>query len=188
VICLKELKISRQWAMPNSLTFRIEPLKQVIIKHSSGTVLDPFSNDGIIQYSIPNCKYIGNDINPEMNTEYHMDATDFLKIFDDCSVDTVLYDPPYTPRQVKECYDGFGLDITQEETQASFWSKHKDEIARVLKVGGKCLSFCWNTNGIGLNRGFEIVEIVLVAHGGSKNDTICTVERKLQHQTSMELD
>ena len=185
---MKELKISRQWAMPNSLTFRIEPLKQVIIKHSSGTVLDPFSNDGIIQYSIPNCKYIGNDINPEMNTEYHMDATDFLKIFDDCSVDTVLYDPPYTPRQVKECYDGFGLDITQEETQASFWSKHKDEIARVLKVGGKCLSFCWNTNGIGLNRGFEIVEIVLVAHGGSKNDTICTVERKLQHQTSMELD
>jgi len=33
--------------------------------------------------------------------------------------------------------------------------------------------------GIGKNRGFEMVEILLVPHGGSKNDTIVTVERKL---------
>lgn len=34
-------------------------------------------------------------------------------------------------------------------------------------------------NGIGKTRGFEIVEILLVAHGGNHNDTIVTVERKL---------
>lgn len=28
------------------------------------------------------------------------------------------------------------------------------------------------------NRGFEIIEIMLVAHGGNHNDTIVTVERK----------
>jgi hypothetical protein len=51
----------------------------------------------------------------------------------------------------------------------------------VLKVGGIVLSFGWNTNGIGLARGFNIEEILLVAHGGAKNDTICTVERKSIH-------
>ena len=35
------------------------------------------------------------------------------------------------------------------------------------------------SNGIGKNRGFEMLEILLVPHGGSKNDTIVTVERKL---------
>ena len=32
--------------------------------------------------------------------------------------------------------------------------------------------------GIGKNRGFEMIEILLVPHGGSKNDTIVTVEQK----------
>lgn len=33
--------------------------------------------------------------------------------------------------------------------------------------------------GIGKKNGFEIIEILLVAHGGMHNDTIVTVERKL---------
>jgi hypothetical protein len=32
---------------------------------------------------------------------------------------------------------------------------------------------------MGKNRGFEIQEILLVAHGGNHNDTICVVEKKL---------
>ena len=49
----------------------------------------------------------------------------------------------------------------------------------ILKPGGFALSFGWNTNGVSKKRGFEIVEVLVVAHGGSKNDTLCTVERKL---------
>ena len=30
-----------------------------------------------------------------------------------------------------------------------------------------------------MSSGFEIVGILVVAHGGSKNDTLCTVERKI---------
>lgn len=32
---------------------------------------------------------------------------------------------------------------------------------------------------MGLKRGFEIVEILLVAHGSNHNDTIVTVEKKV---------
>ena len=59
-----------------------------------------------------------------------------------------------------------------------YWALCKDHIARILKPNGKCLCFGWNTNGLGINRGFEMLEILIVPHGGAKNDTICTVEKK----------
>lgn len=107
-----------------------------------------------------------------------MDALEFLKMFDDNSVDGVLYDPPYSPRQVSECYKHVGYNVTQETTRASFWGNHKKEISRIVKQGGKVITFGWNSGGIGMKYGFEIQHILLVPHGGWHNDTICTVEIK----------
>lgn len=39
----------------------------------------------------------------------------------------------------------------------------------------------WNSGGIGMKYGFEIEKILLVAHGGWHNDTICTIERKTKN-------
>lgn len=121
---------------------------------------------------------ITNDLNPKLATTYHIEALEFLKMFSNCSVDGVLFDPPYSPRQVKECYEGIGLNCTNEQTKQSFYSNAKNEMARVLKVGGKAICCGWNSMGLGKNRGFEMQRILLVPHGGSKNDTIVTVEIK----------
>jgi hypothetical protein len=43
--------------------------------------------------------------------------------------------------------------------------------------GGKCITLAWNFQGTGKGLGFEI-RILLVAHGGNRNDTIVTVDRK----------
>ena len=64
------------------------------------------------------------------------------------------------------------------DTKSSVWSNWKDSIARVIKPGGLCLSFGWSSNGLGKSRNYEIVEILLVAHGGNHNDTIVVVEEK----------
>lgn len=159
--------------MPNSKTFKIEPIKRLVEKYIKDReiIVDPFANDS-------NYGTITNDLNPEFNTTYHMDALDFLKIFEDNSVDCILYDPPYSTRQVSECYKGFGYKVTQETTQSSWRAKHLDEIARILKPNGVVLCFGWNTNGVGKTRGFEMLEVLIVPHGGSKNDTLCTVEIK----------
>lgn len=163
--------------MPNKNTFSIKPIKDLIemyVGASGGEVIiDPFANEST--YGT-----ITNDLNPKYDTDYHMDALDFLKMLKTKSADIVLYDPPYSPRQVKECYDGIGIKVTADDTKASWRAKHLDEIQRILKPNGLCISFGWNTNGVGKKRGFEIIEILLVAHGGSKNDTLCTVERKVQ--------
>ena len=92
----------------------------------------------------------------------------------------MLYDPPYSPRQVAECYKEFGATVNMETTQASYWSNQKKEISRIVKPGGYCITCSWNSGGIGQKYGFEIVEILMVAHGGWHNDTIVVVERKKQ--------
>ena len=159
--------------MPNSNTFEIEPIRRLISKYAQGVIVDPFANRNKIAT-------ITNDLNHAYDTTYHMDATDFLTMLEADSADTVLYDPPYSPRQVAECYKEFGQTVNMATTQASYWSKQKEQISRIVKQGGICITCSWNSGGIGQKYGFEIVEILLVAHGGWHNDTIVVVERKYQ--------
>lgn len=175
---VEDIKIERVWSMPNKNTFEIKPIKQLLEEEVDLTLLwiDPFANRNRIAT-------ITNDLNKEYDTNYHMDALDFLKIFDDESIDGVLYDPPYSPRQVSECYNNFGYSVTQDTTRSSFWSNHKKEISRIVRKNGKVITFGWNSGGIGYKYGFEITRILLVPHGGWHNDTICTVEIKTHNQT-----
>lgn len=168
------IQIERIWSMPSSNTFNIKPIRQLIyeeIETSNGLWIDAFANESKLAS-------ITNDLNPIYDTDYHLDAFDFFQLFQDNSVDGVLYDPPYSPRQVKECYDNIGRSITQNDTKSSYWTKHKKEIARIVKPNGKVITFGWNSGGIGMKYGFEIVRILLVPHGGWHNDTICTVNIK----------
>lgn len=166
--------IERKWAMPNKWTFNIKPIAELLKEEiQQGELwIDPFAGE----YSPAK---ITNDLNPERATMYHLEALDFLKMFENCSVDGVLYDPPYSQRQVKECYDSIQGNI-KWDGKMTFWSSSKDEISRIIKPGGKVICFGWNSMGCGKNRGFELERILLVPHGGSRNDTICTVERKVQ--------
>lgn len=84
-----------------------------------------------------------------------------------------------SPRQVSECYKNLNQTVNMETTQASYWSKQKEQIARITKKGGYAVTCSWNSGGIGKKYGFEIVEILLVPHGGWHNDTIVVVERKI---------
>lgn len=169
---IDNIVIDRILAMPNKNTFEIKPIHDLITSEmTDGLWIDPFANRNKFAS-------ITNDLNHDYDTDYHLDALDFLQLFDDDTVDGVLYDPPYSPRQVSECYNHVGYNITQDSTKASFWSNHKKEISRIVKIGGKVITFGWNSGGIGYKYGFEKQRVLLVPHGGWHNDTICTVELK----------
>ena len=168
------MQINRIWAMPNKFTFKIKPIKKIVEKYikEAKIIIDPFANQ---------CKYgtIRNDLNPEFDTNYHLDALKFLKLMKSNSADLVLYDPPYSIHQAAICYNKFGQDkLKQSVANMGYWGNCKNEVTRILKINGIVIICSWSSNGIGINRGFEMLEILLVPHGGSKNDTIVTVEKK----------
>jgi DNA modification methylase len=170
------MEINRTWAMPDSRTFNIEPIRRLLCRYCKEgmTIIDPFANQSKFGT-------ITNDLNPEYDTDYHLDALEFLKRIESSSADIVLYDPPYSLTQASQCYKSYGKDkLEVNVANMKYWSLCKENIARIIHKGGYAICFGWNTNGIGLNRKFEMKEIMLVAHGGSKNDTIATVEQKIQ--------
>src|SRR5690242_8974024 len=166
------MNFHREWAMPSKWTFTIKPIKELLAREVDGGLwCDPFAGEN-------SPAQVTNDLNPERPTTHHMDALDFLKSLPDAHFDGVLLDPPYSNRQISECYKANGLKLTAWHTSAGWTSTLKNEAARILKPGGKVICFGWNSMGLGLNRGFQMKTVLLVPHGGSKNDTIVTVEIK----------
>lgn len=167
-----KVKISRVWAMPSKWTFDVLPVRKVIETYCSNgrNWADPFSGKNIV-------------------TQYHnnlgesgIDAYDFMDTFKDNSLDGVLFDPPYSMEQVKRSYAGVGISDWQTkygDNRNGGFPHVKDMIKTKLKQDGMVISFGWNSNGMGVKRGFEKIEILLIAHGGNRNDTIVVVERKV---------
>ena len=121
-------------------------------------------------------------MNPETKAQYHLDAEEFCNVLKGKNVqaDLFVFDPPYSPRQISECYKGVGLKVGMKETQSALLYKRvRDALDPIVKPGGIVLSFGWNTVGMGIKRNYEIEEILLVCHGGAHNDTTCLAERKL---------
>jgi hypothetical protein len=170
--------MERVWAMPSKNTYTIKPIQALLHEEITGFSVDPFANTS-------NLCDVNNDINSEFHVTTH-DALDFLKCHKDGEVDTVVFDPPYSPRQVSDCYKAVGVKVDNLMTSAKFWADMRNEIARVVPIGGTVISFGWNSTGMGKGRGFEIKKILLVAHGGQHNDTICTVETKVKGESTPE--
>ena len=155
--------------MPNLWTFRIKPIAMLIQEE----MVSPLWADPFAGFTSP-AKYT-NDIEEDRPATAHLDALEFLKTFPDNFLDGVLFDPPYSTEQ---CLRRYTPKQGGTAGRAEYWAKCKDEIARIIKPGGKAISLCWDSTGVGKGRGFTIIRILLVCHGACHNDTIVTVEVK----------
>lgn len=105
----------------------------------------------------------------------------FLIVIYNKFYDLLIFKAPYSPRQVSECYKELGMKVTMKDTQNAVLNKEcKDRICKLVKMNGIVISFGWNSGGVGKTRGFEIIEILLVPHGGVHNDTIVTIEKRIK--------
>jgi len=171
------MRISRVWAMPSSETFSILPIRDFVFKYlnKSQISIDPFARNFI-------SSTYTNDLNPNTKAKYHLDSLNFLQMLKQKSIkaDLVIFDPPYSPRQIKECYEGIGLKMDgREALRTASWKAEKDVVDQLLKPNGIFLWFNWNSAGMGQKRNYKILEILLVCHGAGHNDTICMAEQKM---------
>ncbi len=165
-------RMAREWAMPSAETFTIPPIHSLTMRYvrDGKGWIDPFAgNNSPAEFT--------NDLNPNTKAKSHKEALDFCKEFSPGSKRGGIFDPPYSTRQIKECYEGIGL--SGFTTDNSFWSRVKDALSLLIAPGGYVLSYGWNSCGMGKKRGFILCEILLVCHGRGHNDTIVTVERRV---------
>jgi hypothetical protein len=168
------IQFNRAFAMPNRNTFSLPPVAALLRRWlpATGVIVDPFARNSKVGN-------ITNDLNPETTAQFHMLAEEFVTL-QTVTADAVLFDPPYSPRQISEVYQAIGRTCGIADTQnARLYKRVKDGLDRMLKPGGIAVCCGWNSLGFGKLRGYEMIEILMVTHGGAHNDTIVTVERKI---------
>ena len=163
--------ISRVFSHPNKHTFKMTHVKKLLTRYNAGRGwIDPFCGES-------NIAEFRNDLNPKnIYAQEHKTAKEYCSNIKGSFVG-VLFDPPYSEEQ---CLRKYSPKFKGTAGRAEYWGKCKDEISRIISHGGLAISFCWDSCGMGVGRGFKIKEILLVCHGACHNDTIVTVERKIQ--------
>jgi hypothetical protein len=171
-----KLLITRARAAPSHETFKIPPIRELLNKYvgnGEGWV-DPYAgNWSPAEFT--------NDHNPEKKASFHLEAEEFCAaIFaKPPGFAGILYDPPYSRRQVSEHYRMLGKKATALDTSDRFYNRVKNPICEKIRPGGYAICFGYHSNGFGEKRGFKLIEVLLVAHGSYHYDTICTVEIKV---------
>lgn len=171
------IKMSWARAQPSKATFSIKPIRELALRYigDGHGWADPYAGDN------SPCEFT-NDIDTSTKALNHMDALDFcLALVEEGygPFNGIVYDPPYSRRQISEHYRAAGRRATSLDTSDNFYNRTKNALCDHVCEGGFAISCGWHTNGFGINRGFERVEILDVAHGSCHYDTLVTVERRV---------
>jgi len=150
---------------PARWTFDMAKLKEWVETHCTGRVLNLFAGKNrlaVNEYRV--------DISNEYQPDSVCDAFDFVALTED-RFGTIVLDPPYNLRKAREKYHG---------NYVGSLTKIKNELPRILNVGGRIISLGYDSVGMGNCRGFRKIAICVVCHGGDHNDTIGLVEQYQQ--------
>lgn len=162
--------MSRMFEHPrNQWTFQAPKLRAYVEARLIGRTLNLFG--GVTRLAHTG-EIIHNDFKPELlrDGDWCRDACDLTQWLDsEKSFDTVILDPPWSFHQAVISY---GIKKAQKITHA------KDVIDYVLKPGGRVITLAFNSNAMGVTRGYDKEEILLVAQGASHNDILVVVERQ----------
>ena len=166
------MKFSRSFGLQTKDTLRCKEAFRVVRKYLEGKkVIDPFARD--CEFAHP----YTNDINPDTKAVDHLDVEQYLDYwlgFFDEGFDGAIYDPPFSDKQAAEIYDGWDINLY---TSPSKILRIERSLGDLIVPGGYVVKFGYNSNFS--HKAFECVEIKLVRYGGSINDMIISVHKKM---------
>jgi hypothetical protein len=158
--------------MPDKWTFQIPVIADFISKYlfKAKNVLFPFA--GQTRYPAhPSIDYI--DIDPTVPKPVIVGNTlDILPqlVQQNKKYDLIISDPPFTFCQCLRRYKN------KDFQEISICKKYYDDL---LNADGRIIHFGFNSTGMGLKRGYKKEVLFVVNHGGSHNDLLILVERKM---------
>jgi hypothetical protein len=170
------LKIDRVFEMGHIMTFEMPKLRRFVLSQFTGKVLNVFGgNTDLKPYY--HGSIISNDINSNAPTDFHYDAMQIDKYFEAQSFDGAIIDPPYSMYQATESY-GCSKRVVQRITLV------RNAVDILLKPGAIVVTLGYNSTGMTKNRGYVKKKLLLVNLGGSHNDIMVLVEKKVRQELS----
>jgi len=167
----KVIRINRVRENLSRWTYDIPSVRELVlryVKDGKGWA-DPFAaNARLAQYT--------NDLNPHARSKYHMEAGDFMRDVCPSGLNGVLFDPPYSKRQISECYSGIGLHAGSDDTNELFYIRVLEHVVRKIRPGGWLITMGYSTRGV---NGWEDTEVLDVCGWNSGSyDILVLVQRK----------
>jgi hypothetical protein len=172
----------------NRYTFRVKGIRLWVENQCQGkTVLNLFGGPTRLN----GCIETSNDLAYEaklksgqrlkIETTFHMDALDCVRmlIAQGKKYQRVVLDPPYSIRKSMEMYKG---------NLNSRFKQICDLLPLILEPDGRVITFGYHSIVMGEERGFRVVEICLISHGGAMRSTIAAVEGKLEGDTIVSVE
>jgi threonine dehydrogenase-like Zn-dependent dehydrogenase len=147
-------------------TFEYRPAREFVEERLQGRVLNACAGKTHLDYD---GEIVRNDLNREMDADFHVDVDELADHFDPLSFDTIVFDPPYDDIQAVDKYDSLRADGVLRAF---------DQFTELVRPGGAVITFGWNSWGMRSHDVFDREETVLFQRGPVKRDVIATVDRR----------
>jgi hypothetical protein len=131
-----------------------------------------------------NCDYatFTNDLNPDTNAQRHECALDFLKAFENNSIDFLIFDPPFSPIQDTRHYGELGVNLYASD--GVLLTECLDEAARIVNPGGYVLKLGYNCNTF--NPAFELVHLWIIQKNHRTHNNCTMVSLWINQQNTLD--
>lgn len=116
-------------------TFETKKVRDRLLPLLNGRVLNAFAGKVRLDEHRRGIEEVRNDINPERDADYQLDAADLGDVIEPSSIDVAVLDPPFDQTQSDEHYDGL---------HARDMGDVRKEIAPLVKTGGLIVEFGWS--------------------------------------------
>lgn len=172
----RDMELEFYTVNPNKWTFESDKIRHWCEKHLRGRVLNACCGPTKLHHEE---EIVRNDIDEDIGTDYHVDATELSSHFGR-EFDTVVFDPPFSAHQATVTYNG---------TTTGYDTAMKREIHRVLRPGGRLVQFGYSTTGMPRKLGdveYRKVAAAIFNTLGRPNDILGTVDEQPAYETMNE--
>jgi len=152
-------------------TFETRIVREIILDELEGRVLNACA--GKTKLDKEGVEIVRNDINPEIDADYHLDIEEIDTVFDEDSFDVVVLDPPFDQTQSDEHYDGL---------HARNLGRARQKLVELIRPGGKIVELGWSTwSASDFSQDFDEVESIHLRRAmPGRKPIFVTVDRRTQ--------
>ncbi|WP_123622968.1 hypothetical protein [Halorubrum sp. CSM-61] len=159
---------------PDRWTFNAQKLRDWVESQLDGRVLNACAGRTQLTH---NGRIVRNDINPEIDADYHVDVRDLPDILEAESFDMIVLDPPFSEQQNTTTYD-------REDDTLPTITELASVVDALLKPGGRVIRLGYTTTLMPPGEEYLLEEVTIWNTLGRQHDWLGTVAQKPDNETA----